>query len=100
MIELEEVMEYRYLGILFDPTLTLQNHADKPCDKISKCLGVFKWVRDYLNKDVSTMMYNAFILPLCDNCNIVIGNGDTSVVSRERSYYTKVEQVLSQGQHT
>ncbi len=80
-IELEEVKEYKYLGLLFDPTVMLKNYADQLCAQISKHFGIFKWVRDYLIKDVWTMMYNALILPWLEYCDIVIGNGNASVVS-------------------
>ncbi len=43
-IEIKEVKEDNYLGLLFDLTLTWHNYADKLSAKISKHLGVFKQV--------------------------------------------------------
>ncbi len=43
---------------------------------------MFRRVREYLDKNTATMMYNALILPLFDYCNIVIGNGNSGILTR------------------
>ncbi len=34
--ELEQVQQYKYVGLLFDPALTWEKHAEIVCHKISK----------------------------------------------------------------
>ncbi len=38
--ELEQVQESKHLGLLFDPALTWEKHANVLCHNISKWLGV------------------------------------------------------------
>lgn len=87
-IKLCELKEYKYSGFLFDTTWN-KIHAEILFAKTSKHLGVFKWVWDYLSKDITLMMYSAIILPLFDYYYIVICNGNSSMVSRLQCLYNR-----------
>jgi hypothetical protein len=80
--ELETVEQYKYLGLLFDQTLSWEKHAEVMHSKISKRIGVFRRVRSYLDRKTAEMMYNALILPLFDYCDIVVGNGNYGIITR------------------
>ncbi len=79
--ELEQVHQYKYFGLLFDPTLKWETHTKVLCHKISK-RGVFRRVRGYLDRRVSGMLYNALLLPFYDYCNVVVGNGKSGILTR------------------
>ena len=81
-VELEHVYQYKYLGLLFDPALTWDKHADVLCAKLAQRIGVLRWVRDYLDLRVATMMYNTLILAIFDYCNIIVGKRSTNILSR------------------
>ncbi len=80
--EIQRVYEYKYLGLLFDPTLSWEKHAEVMCNKISKRLGVLRKVRDYLDRKTAHMLYNALVLPLFDYCDIVLGQGNSGILTR------------------
>jgi hypothetical protein len=91
-----KVYQYKYLGLLFDPALTLDKHAEVLCGKLAQRIGVLRRVRSYLDLRVATMMYNALILPVFDYCNIVVGKGSSSNLGRLQRLQNRGGRVLLQ----
>ncbi len=75
VIEVEQVYQHNYLRVFFDPALTCNKQGDIICAKLAQRIGILRWVRDYLDLRVATMMYKALILPIFDYCNIIVGKG-------------------------
>ena len=71
---LEQVSEYKYLGMWFDENLNWNHHIDKMCAKLSKRLGMLRRIKFNLPKETLLMLYNTMVLPLIDYGNVVYSN--------------------------
>ena len=92
--ELENVQQYKYLGVWLDPHLSWEHHAQVLCSKLAERIGVLRRVRGYLDREISKMLYNTLILPIFDYCNIVIGNGNAGIVTRLQRLQNRAGHVI------
>ncbi len=60
---LEQVSEYKYLGMWIDKNLNRNYHVDEMCSKLSKRLGILCRVKFNLPKETLYMLYNSIVLP-------------------------------------
>ena len=56
--------EYVYLGNVIDSTLTLQSNFNRAYKRASNCLSLLKSVREYLDINAATKIFNMIILPI------------------------------------
>ncbi len=57
-------------------------HVNYMVNNISQRLGVLKRVRRHLTGETSQMLYNSLDLLLCDDCDFVIANSNSSHLNR------------------
>ncbi len=55
---LEHVAEYKFLGVVVNVNLDWNTHIAHMSNKISKRLGVLRWIRNYLTMDISRMLHD------------------------------------------
>ena len=70
---IEQVNNFKYLGIIFDNSLKFNEHIDKTCNKISRTIGFIRQIKQYLPKKVLVMLYNGLILPHIDYGLVIWG---------------------------
>ena len=68
---LEIVNDFKYLGVLLDPTLSWKDHVEYIDNKVSSRLGMLRRARKVLPKATCLMLYNTLVLPLFDYCSSV-----------------------------
>ena len=60
---IEQVWEFKYLGVWLDSSLKFTSHISKMSSKISSAIGVISRVSRYLPVFQRKMLYNAMVLP-------------------------------------
>ena len=73
MDSIEQVGEFKYLGVWLDSSLKLTCHItdiSKMSSKISSAIGVISRVSRYLPVVQRKMLYNAMVLPYFNYCSI------------------------------
>ena len=61
--KIEQVPNYKLLGVNFDQDLTYEAHIDKLCKKLSKRLGLLRRISPYLRQNQKVHYYTAVIKP-------------------------------------
>jgi len=71
---LENVNQCKYLGLIFDQTLKWDAHINQICRNVSKYIGLFYRIREWLSADHLNTIYKALVLPRLSYCDVVWGN--------------------------
>ena len=75
---LENVERTTYLGVTIDKNLSFSSHTQLVTSKISKAIGIFYKIRDYLPIEARISYYYAFIYPYLSYC-VEIWGGTYSI---------------------
>ena len=70
-LQLERVTSTKFLGVVIDEKLSWKDHISFVNSKISKCIGILYKVRNIFGTRWRIKLYNSFILPYINYCNIV-----------------------------
>ena len=70
----EQVDDFKYLGITLDKELNFESHLSALGKKISSRLGVLGKIRNYLPLKYRIMLYNALVLPHFDYASTIWSN--------------------------
>ena len=73
---IEQVSEFKYLGITFDSKMTFEVHLKALANKICSRIGVLGQVREYLGVAHRLLLYNTLILPHYHYASSVWSNAD------------------------
>ena len=73
-IKLSQVMDVKFLGIIFDDKLNWKKHIDHISKKISRSIGILYKLRQYVNSDTMLSLYYTLVYPYLTYCNIIWGN--------------------------
>ena len=76
MDSIEQVGEFKYLGVWLDSSLKCTSHISKMSSKISSAIGVISKVSRYLPVVKRNMLYNAMVLPYFNYCSITWSTAD------------------------
>ena len=79
---LENVTEFKYLGVWFDKYLRWYTHIDQTATKISQRLGVIKRLSRYVDQCTHNTLYTALIQPHIDYCCTLWTHGANKYVNR------------------
>jgi hypothetical protein len=71
---IETVIVTTFLGVTIDNQLSWKDHINNVSNKVSKCIGIIKKVRNKLDKKTLINMYYTFLYPYLTYCNIIWGN--------------------------
>ena len=90
---IEQVNNFKYLGIIFDNLLKFDKHIDKTCNKIARTIGFIRQIKQYLPRKVLIMLYNGLILPHIDYGLVIWGRSSqcfTSKLQRLQNRYARL----------
>ena len=62
---------FKYLGVILDSSLSLNQHIDYVKKKVSKMLGIFSRARPSLTIESANRLFKSMILPILDYCGAV-----------------------------
>ena len=68
---LEQVQNYKHLGIYLDPKLNFDFYIEKLSSKSKQKLSSFGCVRKYITRETAFILYRSLLLPVLDYCSIV-----------------------------
>ena len=76
---------FKYLGVILDNSLSLNQHIDYVKKKVSKMLGMFARIRTSLTIESANRLFKSMILPVLDYCGAVLhgcGKGNEEELER------------------
>ena len=79
---LENVEHCKYLGLTFDHKMKWDIHINHICSKVSKYIGLFYRIRDFLSADHLNTIFKAIVLPRLSYCDVVWGNCNLTLQNR------------------
>ena len=68
---IERVIEFKYLGVIFDDMLTFNAHISYVHNKASKKMGAIRKVRECIDDKTALRLYKSLILLHSDHCDTV-----------------------------
>ena len=71
---IEQVYNFKYLGLILDDKLPFDQHVDYIHGKSVKKLVIVRKTRSFLDRVTSTLLYKSLVLPYLDNCDIIYSN--------------------------
>ena len=74
---IDNVTQFKYLGVWMDQSLTWSDHIDKLSKKVNKRLGVLRRVKNVLPQNTLNL-----ILPHFDYCDAVWGNSSKTLLDK------------------
>ena len=69
--KLQQVQNFKYLGLVLDEALTFESHISYICKKANQKNGVLRKIRKYLTQKLSLMLYKSLVLPHFDYVDVV-----------------------------
>ena len=73
-VHLENVNDCKYLGVVLDQTMSWKPHVNQICLNVSKYIGLFYRIREWLATDQLNTIYKELVLPRLSYCDVVWGN--------------------------
>ena len=83
---LENVYDCKYLGVVLDQTMSWKLHTNQICQNVSKYLGLFYGIREWLATDQLNTSYKALALPHLSYHDVTWGNCNDNL-------QTKIDQL-------
>ena len=68
---ISRVKQTKILGVLVDENITLKNHIEARCKKISKTIGMRRRIKSVISNESLKRLYEALVLPHFDYCSLV-----------------------------
>jgi len=79
---LERVNTTCFLGVKIDDKLTWKPQLECINNKMNKCIGILRKVRGVLSSSSLIKLYNSFVLPHINYCNILWGSVPPTVIKK------------------
>ena len=81
-IHLEQVVSYKYLGLILDQRLNFMEHVSKITAKGRQHIGCIGRARKFITKNTALTLYKAMVLPLMDFGDILFANAPQDSLAR------------------
>lgn len=78
----EIVPTFKSLGVIFEETLSWNNHVNKVASKISSVAGILTKLRSFLPTSIKLLIYNSLFLSHLNYCHLVWGPTTTSNLNK------------------
>jgi len=91
---IERVYKFKYLGVIFDPTLAWSEHVDYISSVVSKRIGVIRRVKFYLPPKTLNLLANALVFPHFDYCSPIWSNCISDFCNSLQILQNKLARVL------
>ena len=69
--KLDNVKEYKYLGVTIDSKLTFQTYRDSVINRVNLKVNYFKKIRTFMTLDSALLLYKGTILPILEYADFV-----------------------------
>ena len=69
--KLEQVQNFKYLGLMMDEALTFESHINYICKKANQKNGVLRKIRKYLTQKLCLMLYKSLVIPHFDYVDVI-----------------------------
>ena len=99
---LESVESFKYLGVMFNKTLSWEDHIHHMHTKVIKKLSLFRRIKEFLPFQARKLFYFTLILPFFDFCDIVWGDrGNLTLMQNLQVLQNKVaKEILDLGYYS
>ncbi len=79
---LEEVTQYKYLGIFLDKKLNFDFHIESICSGAKKKLALLGRTRKFVTKESSLLLYKTLLLPVLDYGDVLYGTASIASLAK------------------
>lgn len=106
--KIEQVKEFKYLGVILDENLTFASHANYICKKISKKINFLCRIGNDLSSWTRLLIYKTIVLPHFNYCSSILymfSQGDLDTLQKKQnqalryilkcSRYTRITEMLN-----
>ena len=90
----DRVDSFKYLGVVFDPQLSWDNHVNRISSNISKRIGIIRRVKYYLPPRTLNMLANALVMPHFDYCSTVWSNCSAHLSNSLQILHNRLARIL------
>ncbi len=98
--ELVLVTEFKYLGVILDPTLSFRKHIKKVCNSVKYGLANFRQIRNSLTDSAALMFFHSMILSHIDYCLPSWSLACSTALKPIESLYKKGLKILDKKPHS
>ena len=92
--ELELVTQFKYLGVILDPTLSFKKHTKKVSTTVNFCLQNFKHIRPFLSTDAAKIYLHSMIFSHIEYCFTNWCFANETVLEPVKQLFKKAIKVL------
>ena len=92
--KIKRTEKFKYLGVYFDPTLSLKEHINITAGKLKNKLNKIERAIPYLTNDTKKLLFNALILPHIDYCSEVWSSASNACLKKVASVYNRSLRLL------
>ena len=93
-VMIERVEKFKYLGVLFDPQLSWDDHVNYLSSNISKRIGVICRVKYYLPSKTVNILTQALVFPHFDYCSSIWSNISLHLVNELQILQNRLARIL------
>lgn len=91
---IDRVDHFKYLGIIFDSTMTWSNHIDYLCSNVSKRCGIIRRVKYLLPNHILKRLADSLVLPHFDYCSHVWSNCSLTLSSKLQVHQNNLARII------
>ena len=93
---IEQVNEFKYLGVIIDQHLTWKPHIEMVSNKISRTIGYINRIKKFLPNSILILLYNSLILSYFDYCSTIWGTSADCYISRLQKLQNRYARMILQ----
>ena len=94
-VELPQVSDTKFLGVIADSKFTWKNHIDALSSKIPQQIRILKKVKYKLSSSTLTLLYNSLIQPHFYYCTIIWGSAYETNLTHLQSLQKQAIRVIT-----
>ncbi len=79
---IEQVHEFKYLGVILDEYLNFESHVKYIYSKASRKIGAIRKVREHVGEGTALRLYKSLVLPHFDYCDTVYMTASMETLNR------------------
>lgn len=83
-INIEQVKEFNFLGLIIDTNLNWKRHTEKISNACSKKIGILNKLKHVLSQQIKTLLYNSLIVPHINYCIMAWGFQTNRIIKLQK----------------
>ena len=92
--KITQTENYKYLGSIVDPTLTMNSNFDTKYKNVSKRLKLMARIRPFLTKFTAVQIYNKLIIPILTYCSQIHISFTRTQSNKLLSIYNRARTII------